>query len=266
MKIGFIGCGNMARPIISGLAESVAESPTDIYVTDLQREALASFCSKIGVNASTQDEIVQKCDCIFLAVKPQNLPELLPQLAEEVNRRNIFMLSIAAGKTTEYISSFFAAHIAVARIFPNLNANVKTAVSAYCGNQNVTAQQLAFTARCCESFGTGYQVPEEIIGIFGVLGGCAPAYTFFYIRALAQAAIDAGMEESMAYDVAAKMTEGSAKFLAFSDDTADELIKKVCSPGGTTIEGIRSLEANKVDALLKIAFQSSLKRDKELSK
>lgn len=266
MKIGFIGCGNMARPIILGLAKSVVDKPADILVTDLRKDSLEEFCREAGVRAATQNEIVSECDCIFLAVKPQNLPDLLGQIADDVNRRNVFILSIAAGKTTEYLSSFFASHIAVARIFPNLNAKVNAAVSAFCGNKNVTPEQMQFTRRCCESFGSAYEVSEDIIGIFGVLGGCAPAYTFYYIRALAKAAIAAGMDEKMAFDVAAKMTEGSAKLLSSSDESADSLIQKVCSPGGTTIEGIRSLEQNQVDQFLSQAFRASLNRDIELSK
>lgn len=265
MKIGFIGCGNMARPIIQGLADSTLVVKKEILVTDISREMLEQFCEKIGVTASTQEEILCDCDALFLAVKPQILPTLLPELSEIVNRRNIFLLSIAAGKTTEYIGSFFAPHIAIARIFPNLNAQVKAAVSAFCGNRNTTEEQLQFVQACCETFGSAFYVPEEKIHIFGVLGGCAPAYTFLYIDSLAKAAIQAGLDAELAYSVAAAMTKGSAKLLLSSSDSAETLIQKVCSPGGTTIEGIHSLENENFAEVIQRAFEASLRRDKELS-
>ena len=266
MKVGFIGCGNMAQPIICGLAQAVVAQPSDILVTDVRRDALHAFCAQQGVTASTQEDILNVCDCIVLAVKPQVLPDVLPELAEQVNRRHILVLSIAAGKTTAYLSSYFNQDIPVARIFPNLNAKVNAAVSAYCGNAQVSEEQYDFVQRCCESFGAAYRVPEEQIAIFGVLGGCAPAYTFLYINALATAAKEAGLDAAIADDVAAKMAEGSAKLLVNSSDTAEELVKKVCSPGGTTIEGVRSLQQAHFKEVLQGAFQASLMRDKELSK
>ncbi|MBR5428759.1 MAG: pyrroline-5-carboxylate reductase, partial [Clostridia bacterium] len=103
------------------------------------------------------------------------------------------------------------------------------------------------------------------INIFGVLGGCAPAYTFMYIEALAKAAQAAGFDPAQALEVAAKMTEGSAKLLASSDDAPETLVKNVCSPGGTTIEGVNSLRKDDLASIVKKAFDASLKRDGELA-
>lgn len=265
MKIGFIGCGNMARPIIGGLAESGLIAPADILVTDINTESAEPYCMSLGVSFETQDRLLAQSDVLVLAVKPQTLPSLLPQIADAVNRRNIFVLSIAAGKTTDWIGSFFADTVAVARIFPNLNARVKAAVSAYCGNKNTTAEQLSFVGRLCGTFGSAFPVEEEKIGVFGVLGGCAPAYTFLYIDALAKAAEQAGLEPAFALEVAAAMAEGSAKLLLSSDESAGSLVKKVCSPGGTTIEGVRTLEDAHFSDLVADAFSASLRRDRELS-
>lgn len=265
MKIGFIGCGNMAKPIIKGVANSgIADG--GIYITDINRDMLCDFCKSAGVNESDTPEITDVCDCIVLAVKPQVLPTVLPEIAEKVNSGNIFVISIAAGKTTEYISSYFNEKISVARIFPNLNAEVNSAVSAYCGNKNTSDNQLELVKKICESFGSAFPVSEEKINIFGVLGGCAPAYTFMYINSLAEAAAEAGFDYNEAYGIAAKMAEGSAKLLLNSDLTADKLVERVCSPGGTTIEGVNSLKNDDFEKTVKNAFNASLKRDKELAK
>lgn len=262
MKIGFIGCGNMARPIIKGVLDA---DLAEVLVTDIARASLESFCAGNGAAASTQEEILAECGVIVLAVKPQVLPSLLPEIAPAINGRRPLVISIAAGKTTAYIASFFEPGIAVARIFPNLNARVKSAVSAYCGNRFVSEERLSLVRDICGSFGAAFAVPEDKINIFGVLGGCAPAYTFMYIEALAKAAAAAGFDPALALEVAAKMTEGSAKLLASSDDAPETLVKNVCSPGGTTIEGVNSLRGDDFERLIGRAFDASLRRDAELA-
>ena len=262
VKIGFFGCGNMARPIIQGIID---KGIAQVYVTDILRDALQAFCAESGAVCSTQKDILEQCDAVVLAVKPQVLPALLPELAEEIDRRGLLVISIAAGKKTEYIGSFFSGEIPIVRIFPNLNARVKAAVSAYCANKYAKPEDIALAKSICLSFGSAFAVPEEKINIFGVLGGCAPAYTFMYIEALAKAAQAAGFDPAQALEIAAKMTEGSAKLLASSDDAPETLVKNVCSPGGTTIEGVNSLRKDDLASIVKKAFDASLKRDGELA-
>lgn len=263
MKIGFIGCGNMARPIIKGIIDA---GIAQVAAADIDRGSLEAFCAENGTAAWTQEKICAECDAVVLAVKPQVLPTVLPEIAPEIARRKPLVISIAAGKTTEYISSYFEDGVAVARIFPNLNARVKAAVSAYCGNKYVTEEQFSLVKRICESYGAAFALPEEKIDVFGVLGGCAPAYTFMYIEALASAASAAGLDPALSLEVAAKMAEGSARLLAASDDAPETLVKNVCSPGGTTIEGVKCLHEDDLAGIVARAFDASLRRDRELSK
>ena len=145
----------MARPIIQGIID---KGIAQVYVTDILRDALQAFCAESGAVCSTQKDILEQCDAVVLAVKPQVLPALLPELAEEIDRRGLLVISIAAGKKTEYIGSFFSGEIPIVRIFPNLNARVKAAVSAYCANKYAKPEDIALAKSICLSFGSAYDL------------------------------------------------------------------------------------------------------------
>lgn len=263
--VGFIGCGNMAKPIIRNVAEKNVFDKNDIYVYDIDREKLVDFCKKIQINiAESEKQIASMCDVVVLCVKPQVFPSLLPSVAVEMKKNNPLIVSIAAGKTTGYISSLLGYDAPVARIFPNLNAEVGEAVSAYTGNEFVRSEQLAVVGEICASYGEAKQMPEELFSVFGVLGGCVPAYSFMFIGALAKAGSANGLDEETAREVAVQAVLGSAKLLKECGGDIDEWVSKVCSPGGTTIQGVTSLKEAKLDETVRAAFEKSLKRDREL--
>lgn len=267
MRIGFIGCGNMAKPIIRGLIRkgSICGETLSVYVYDIMRDMLREFCAAAGaVAVDSYADVVENCDVVVLAVKPQVFPELLPELADGLKKHRPFIVSIAAGKTTEYIASFFDHNAAVGRIFPNLNAEVGQSVSAYCANENVPENGKEILRGICESFGTAFELEEALFPVFGVLSGCAPAYTFMYIGALARAAEENGLDAAMALRVASRMAIGSAMTLEESGEKPGTLIGRVCSPGGTTIEGITYLHENGFEDTLKNAFRASYEKDKRI--
>ncbi|MBO5935407.1 MAG: pyrroline-5-carboxylate reductase [Clostridia bacterium] len=264
--IGFIGCGNMAQPIIRNVAEKNVFNKNDIFVYDIDREKLSSFCKKTEINvAESEAQIASECDVVVLCTKPQVFPELLPAIADELKKNNPLVVSIAAGKTTEYISSVLDYDAPVARIFPNLNAQVGEAISAYTGNKSVSEEQLAKVGEICSSFGEAKYMDESRFSVFGVLGGCVPAYAFMFIGALAKAGVADGLDENDARDVAVQAVLGSAKLLKECGGDIEEWVKKVCSPGGTTIQGVTSLRESDIDAVVKTAFHKSYMRDIELS-
>lgn len=264
--IGFIGCGNMAQPIIRNVAEKNVFNKNNIYVYDINREKLSSFCKKTEINiAQNEKQIASECDVVVLCTKPQIFPDLLPLIAEELKKNQPLVVSIAAGKTTDYIASFLDYDAPVARIFPNLNAQVSEAVSAYTGNDFVSEEQLCKVGEICSSFGEAKQMDESLFSVFGVLGGCVPAYAFMFIGALAKAGVADGLDEETARDVAVQAVLGSAKLLKECPGDIDEWVKKVCSPGGTTIQGVNSLRESGIDSVVKTAFHKSYIRDIELS-
>lgn len=264
--IGFIGCGNMAQPIIRNVAEKNVFNKNDIYVYDIDREKLSSFCKKTEINvAESEKRIASECDVVVLCTKPQVFPELLPTIADELKKNNPLIVSIAAGKTTDYISSILNYDAPVARIFPNLNAQVGEAISAYTGNKNVSEEQLAKVGEICSSFGEAKHMDESLFSVFGVLGGCVPAYAFMFIGALAKAGVADGLDAETARDVAVQAVLGSAKLLKECGGDIEEWVSRVCSPGGTTIQGVNSLRDSDIDSVVKTAFHKSYMRDIELS-
>lgn len=264
--IGFIGCGNMAQPIIKQCKEKNVFDKKNIFVYDIDEMKLVDFCNKLEINASSDENYVAKnCDVVVLATKPQTFPSLIPSISESLKENNPLIVSIAAGKTTDYIKELAGYNAKVARIFPNLNATVGEAVSAYTGNENVSEYELTKVGEICRAYGEAKQLPESMFSVFGVLGGCVPAYTFMFIGALAKAGIADGLDEETARETAIQAVLGSAKLLKECGGDTDEWIKKVCSPGGTTIEGILSLKENDLEGIVKDAFHASYMKDIFLS-
>lgn len=260
--IGFIGCGNMAQPIIKNCAEKNVFDKNNIYVYDIDRVKLDTFCQKTGINtAEDENQIAKNCDIVILCTKPQTFPQLLPAIKDSLAKNDPLIVSIAAGKTTEWITGLLGFDAKVARIFPNLNATVGEAISAYTGNSNVTAEQLEKVGEICRSYGEAKLLDESLFSVFGVLGGCVPAYAFMFIGALAKAGISDGLDEGTARDVAVQAVLGSAKLLKECGGDPDEWVKKVCSPGGTTIEGVTSLKESDLDNTVKTAFHKSYMKD-----
>lgn len=260
--IGFIGCGNMAQPIIRAVVKAALYDEVSVFDTD--RAKLAAFCDSCGAKAvDAGTRIAAFCDVVMLCVKPQVLPDVLTQI-RPVLREDALVVSIAAGKTTDWIAEKLGGR-AVCRIMPNLNATVGEAVSAYTGNAAASQAQIETVGDICRAFGEAVRLPESLFSTFSVTGGCAPAYTFMFIGALADAAKANGLPDEAAFEVAVQCVLGSAKLLKVMGGDVSEWVRKVCSPGGTTIEGVRSLEASDLGTIVRKAFDASLARDRELS-
>lgn len=264
--IGFIGCGNMAQPIIRNVAEKNIFEKNNIYVYDIDTEKLGEFCEKNQINtAQSEKQIASECDVVMLCTKPQVFENLLGSISSELEKNKPLIVSIAAGKTTDWIASVLNFDVPIARIFPNLNAEVSEAVSAFTGNKFVSSEQIAKVGEICASYGEAKFMDESLFSVFGVLGGCVPAYTFMYINALAKAGVADGLDCDTARDVAVQAVLGSAKLLKTCGGDIEDWVKKVCSPGGTTIQGVNSLRESDIDGVVKTAFHKSFLRDIELS-
>lgn len=265
MKIGFIGCGNMASAIIRGAVRSESFSPSDIVCYDVDATKSESLKNSLGIcKADTLAVLIDESDAVVLAVKPNVFPSLIPEISERVSEKMPLVISIAAGKTIEFITDLFGFSVPVIRVMPNLNAEVFEAISAYCPSENVSDEQIKTVETLLNSFGKCIKLREEYFSIFSVVGGCAPAYSFLFISALVQGAKKYGLPEELALKVASQTVLGSAKMLQRDGADPEELIRRVCSPGGTTIEGINSLrDDNLVDTVIK-AMKASYDKDKRM--
>ncbi len=263
--IGFIGAGNMATAIIEGICQSGFLKGGEISAFDLDKNKTEFLSSSFGVRAvSSAKEIAESCDTIVLAVKPNIIASVLSDIGEIAKEKNPLFISIAAGKTTEYLLSCVGYEARFIRVMPNINALVGAAVSGYCGTDNVSEEDMSFVKAFCECFGTAVAVEEKNFPVFSVIGGCSPAYTYMYIDSLARAAVKNGLPKKMALEIAAQAVLGSAKTILESDEHPWELVDRVCSPGGTTIEGVASLQNDGFEAAVIKAVEESYKKDSKV--
>ena len=261
MKIGFIGCGNMARAIINGIIQSNIYAPEQIYASAVHREKLNAFCSSTGICAAANETIAKECSTVILAVKPQKFEEVLPAI--KVHFADVLVISIAAGKTTEDIEKLIGTK-RIIRIMPNLNAAIGESVSALCANAYCRHEDTEAARNIFESIGKVYEIEESAFSAFSATACCSPAFSFMYMDALAKAGIACGLEENIAYQAATDAVLGSAKMLMASSEKPEQLVQKVCSPGGTTIEGVNVLRKKQMEQMLMEAVRASYEKDKQL--
>lgn len=263
--IGFIGAGNMASAIITGMCKAAFVKSEDIAVFDLDKTKTDLLAATHGITVMTSAaEITQNCETVVLAVKPNVIASVLADIDSVAKEKNPLFISIAAGKTTEYLLSSVSYEAKFIRVMPNINALVGAAVSGYCGTANVSGEDMSFAEAFCECFGTAVKIDEKLFPVFSAIGGCSPAFTYMYIDSLARAAVKNGMPKAQALEVAAQSVFGSAKTVLESADHPWTLVDRVCSPGGTTIEGVASLQKDGFEAAVMNAVQASYDKDKKV--
>lgn len=264
MKIGFIGCGNMATAMIKGILDSKNVSAEDIIAsakTDKTREKIQKEL-KIAVAAHNW-EVVDFADVVFLAVKPQYYEEVIAEIKGDI-RENQIIVTIAPGKTLAWLAEKMGANVKIIRTMPNTPAMVKEGMMGMCKNDLVTDEELQQVKTICESFGKAEVVSESLIDVVVGVSGSSPAYVFMFIEAMADAAVADGMPRAQAYKFAAQSVLGSAKMVLETGKHPGELKDMVCSPGGTTIEAVRVLEEKGMRSAVIEASKACVKKGREM--
>lgn len=242
MKVGFIGCGNMATAMINGILASGAVANVDMMASDLAPMAQKKITEDLGILYGENNiAVTEFADVLFLAVKPQYYAEVIAEIKNAVRKETI-VVTIAPGKTLEWLGEQFGRELKIVRTMPNTPAMVGEAMMALCKNVNVTAEELESVCQLCKSFGKTEVISENLMDVVVGVSGSSPAYVFMFIEALADAAVADGMPRAQAYKFAAQAVLGSAKMVLETGKHPGELKDIVCSPGGTTIEAVRVLE------------------------
>jgi len=243
MKLGFIGTGNLASAILRGVVAAEKIKPEDILIYDLFTEKVNQLSAELSVNAAgSANQVAAECDFVVIAVKPKDFASLVDNIKEDIKSKNPLIISTAAGTGISKIISYFGFDVKVARIMPNLNASVGESMTALCVSDNVSAEEKVFAGEFCSCFGKYVELEEKYFSAFTALAGSAPAFAFMFADALATAGVKYGLPAKISQDIASQMLFGSAKLMLESPLTTGELIRNVCSPGGTTIEGVCSLK------------------------
>ena len=243
MKLGFIGCGNMAGAIIRGIIASGLVQPQDITGADLSARARENVQALNGICVTDDNtEVVKKSDIIFLTVKPQFLEDVIFGIRDAAGPDHLFV-NIAAGRSISWIEERFGTYpVRLVRLMPNTPALVGAGMTAACSNDRVSKEEMETVCSLCAAFGEVEQVSEKLFDVVTAVSGSSPAYVFMFIEAMADAAVQGGMPRAMAYKFASQAVLGSAKMVLDTGKHPGELKDMVTSPAGTTIEAVRVLE------------------------
>jgi pyrroline-5-carboxylate reductase len=264
MKLGFIGAGNMGGAVIRGLIESGAAKAEDINVIRKNAEAAKKMADELGVKIyNDYKSFAEDSDVLFVAVKPNVFPTLLPEISGFLNAEKI-IVSMAAGISTERVEELLGFKLPVIRIMPNVNASIRLSATAVCRNDAVSDKVYTDVKKLLEGIGLVTEVPENQFAIFTAIAGCSPAYVYMFIDALAKGAVKAGMNKQKALEIAAYAVYGSAALCGKSSEHPAKLCDNVCSPGGTTIEGVCTLDEYKFTAGVTAAVTNSIAKDAKL--
>lgn len=263
--IGFIGSGNMGLAIIKGLLSSKMVEPKQITVFDIMLDKVKEISNELNVNAADSEiQVATAADILFLVVKPNVVPKVLQTIKPNLSKE-VIIVSIAAGVTIEKMEKELGDGYKIVRVMPNTTALVNAAMSSLTENENVTKSELDTVSAIFNSLGESEVVPEYLIHAVTGISGSAPAYVFMFIEAMADAAVLAGMPRAQAYKFASQTVMGSAKMVLETGKHPGELKDMVCSPAGTTIEAVRTLEQKGFRASVIDAVTSCIEKSKNLS-
>ncbi len=250
------------------LAKAAAKTEHTIYLSDYNQEKLNTVAAELNATASTNDEIANICDMIFLGVKPQVLGEVLEPLKDIFKNRTtpFTIVSMVAGVTLQSVCDLAGGNFAVIRIMPNTPANVGCGMILYCKNDLATNDDIALFLDSMQFAGVCDFIDESLFDAATAVSGCGPAFVYMFIEALAEGGVNAGLPRDKALKLAAQTVLGAGKMVRDSGVDPTTLRENVCSKGGSTIEGVKSLFASDLNATVQKAVNASFERTKELGK
>ena len=268
--IGFIGGGNMAEAMIRGLVSTSVIDSKSLFVSDPVNEKLEKLKNDYKISVAKDNiELVQKCDVIILAVKPQSVNDVLNGIQDKVTEKKM-VISILAGVSINTMEKLLqldkTKKVGVIRTMPNTPSLVQCGVTALSPSKNVSDAELKIATEIFEAIGKTVVVQETHIDAVTGLSGSGPAYIFMIIEALSDAGVKMGLSRQVADVLTMQTVIGSAKLALDSGLHPGELKNMVTSPGGTTISGLHALEEGGLRTTLMNAVEAATKRSIELGR
>lgn len=260
MKYGFIGCGNMG----SAIALSLSKTTRDFMITDRTGKAKA-LAHQLGCVYGSSEETAG-CDRVFLGVKPQMMEAAVTPLRHTLQEKKPVLITMAAGLEMAKIEEFAGIHLPVIRIMPNTPVAVGKGVILYCRNDLVDDATLEDFLQDLQYAGRLEAVDEKLMDAAGTVSGCGPAYAYLFLEAMADGAVACGVPRAKALSLAAATLEGAAQMVLSTDRHPGVLKDEVCSPGGSTIAGVKALEDRGFRGAVMDCIAAAYKRNRELGK
>lgn len=260
-KLGFIGVGNMGAAIIKGINGRLGN--TAVFAYDSNPEKLKNIGVSGATAAGSIIELSKKCDYLLLAVKPQQLDDVLAEIKASGNDK-LVLISICAGISAEYIRERTFADAKVVLVMPNTPMMLNAGASAMSRDEKVSDAEFAFARKIIGSCGITEVVPPDKMKEVIAINGSSPAFIYVYAKGFIDYAEKAGIDKDAALRLFAQSLIGSAKMMTESGMSLDELIKQVSSPGGTTLAGLEALYAGNLAETAAKACEACTKRAYEL--
>lgn len=262
-KLGFIGCGNMAKAMIGGMLSSGILKGEEILVSSRGQEALQKAAREYGFCTAANNRDTAQCNGVVLAVKPQFYSQVIDEIKDQVTEHTI-IITIAPGWSLARLQEAFGKQVKVARTMPNTPSAVGEGMTAVCCSSTVTKEELDWVCALMSSFGKAEVIEEYMMNAVIPVSGSSPAYVYMMIEAMADGAVKEGMPRAKAYQFAAQAVYGSAKMVLETGLHPGALKDAVCSPAGTTIEAVAALEAHGFRSAVMEAMAVCAKKAREM--
>jgi pyrroline-5-carboxylate reductase len=263
--VGIIGAGNMGEVLIRGLIQSGKVKQADIIASDASPERLEYIAKTYGIRTTASNvQLVESASIVIIAVKPQNIDDLLDELSSSSHEEHLF-ISIAAGITTEKLSKKMHHKSGIIRVMPNAPASVLAGIAALHPGRNISPADLQRAVSIFECVGRAVIIKNEaLMDVVTGLSGSGPAFVFMLIESLSDAGVQLGISRKEASLLAAQTVYGAAKMLLETGKHPSELKDIVATPGGTTFAGLKSLEKGNFRSTIMDAVEAATVRSREL--
>lgn len=263
MSTAIIGAGVMGETLLSGLVRA-GRRVDQLMVGEKRAERARELEDRYGVAVVSNREAAAKADTVALVVKPQDMGEVLREIAPDL-RAGQLLVSLAAGITTAFIESHVPEGVAVVRVMPNTPALVDEGMAAISPGSHCDESHLAEVESLMSSTGKVLRVPEKQMDAVTAISGSGPAYIFFVVESMIEAGVHLGLPRTTATDLVVQTLVGSAAMLRETGTHPVVLREQVTSPGGTTASALRELEVHRVRAAFLAAMEAARNRSRELA-
>lgn len=268
IRVGIIGTGNMGGAILHGIITANYVRPSELLVYDVSAKKMKQLCEEYNGQLRTAGDVLQvaeESDMILLCVKPNYVEDVIRQIRPALNGKAI--VSIAAGWTLDRLEEALkGSGASYMRVMPNTPAMVGEGMTAVCDESTLSDEDFDFAKGIFDSLGKTVILPESLFDGATALSGSGPAYVYMFIEALADGAVLQGIPRKKAYEMAAQTVLGSALMVLSTGSHPGELKDAVCSPAGTTIEAVASLEKNGFRSAVIDAVTACAEKSKKMSK
>lgn len=265
-KLGFIGAGNMATALVKGIIESKQYGAAQIKAFDIDKDQLKALVTGSGIEgADSNRRLIGDCQTVVLAVKPQNIRDVLGEIKEEATSEHL-IISIAAGITLKTIQNALVKKVPLVRVMPNTPALIQMGMGALAAGKYAQEKHLAVAVSLFEAVGETVIVPEEMMDAVTAVSGSGPGYLFRIMESFVKAAEGLGFDSATALKLVLQTALGASQLANTSDRSLSELRAMVASPGGTTAAGLAVFEKKGLEKIIGECVEAAFMRSAELAK